>query len=398
MTKSGVDKFLLSDAKELGHSIVDLNLKLNNLINSNKKNNIDGSVQETELKKELDEKRQEYTDLITGKKSEYYHKLAIFSLNPNFHKPFINMTVDEYVKDTYNEDYYSLSEADKQTRKAEYDKMRENTEQNFKVNMKNMFRSFLKMNENFSKTLKDYDKDGYASIRSGFYEALNDIGSGKLDYIKGLQRLNEVNKRLIDGGFLKIDLDTDTSISLGKFLVENGYIKEGLSEKEKYEISQKYLPLFKEKLGKEGLSEEEVDFEIQLDEETDKIRKKLALSNVDLNNLTFQDLYTLINDDTYFDGENTITLELSDNEKGILEYYLEPYYELNNIGVKMSELFNKAKLNSLAAPEDQLENPITPEEYISVGLNEASTVDDLIHSMKQNLEAVHIKNNSLVDT
>ena len=81
------------------------------------------------------------------------------------------------------------------------------------------------MQEQFSKPLKDYDSDGYASVRSKVFESFNQLSSsGYVDWNTVFARLNEVNKELENKGFPKYSLNTDTQIDMAKFLVGNGYI------------------------------------------------------------------------------------------------------------------------------------------------------------------------------
>ena len=120
----------------------------------------------------------------------------------------------------------------------------EDTESNFKNKMRIMFESFLGLNEIMSKSLKDYDADGYASVRSRFYNILNNVGEegGKnVSIFQGLQRLNEVNATLLAHGFKPISIDTQTDISVGKFLVDSGFIEMTPNNIEISQINNEYL-------------------------------------------------------------------------------------------------------------------------------------------------------------
>lgn len=355
MTSSGVDKFLLSDVKEIRGNILTIHGELDGLKAA--KDYKEGSEKEKELNKKLNDARQEFTDVITGKKAEYYHKLAIFTLNPVLHSPFISMTVDEYVKDTYNKDYYSLQDSEKDKYKAEYEELRKNTDLNLKNTMKNMFNSYLKMNEHFSKVLKGYDNDGYLSVRSEFYKILNDIDEGKIDFVNGLRRLNVINQTLTENGFNKIDLDTDTHISLGKFLVNNGYIKQTLFGKELTDLNNKYFKDIRKLYGTEALTDEHILNNVQIIKDVEDTFKKLKDFGIDADSLTSLELEKVLDINNPGLSEPEISLL-----KAFAQNYLQPAEHLHNIMLTMTI---KGE-NDVLTDEDHLRLGTDPEEMVVV--------------------------------
>ena len=218
--KSGVDKFILSDANELGLEIINLRDKLNSFSDT-----VKDSPEFKEILDQLNEKREEYTELITGQKEDDYHELAIFTLNPLYHSFAINLSPQEYVLNTYNKVFEDLTEIEKEKYTGEFKTLMAQTEGDYKNKMKSMFKAFKLMQEQASKSLKSYDDDGYASIRSKVFESFNQLSdSGYANWNEIFSRLNEVNKELESKGFPKYSLDTNTQLDMAKFLTDNGYI------------------------------------------------------------------------------------------------------------------------------------------------------------------------------
>ena len=168
--KSGVDKFILSDANELGLEIINLRDKLNSFSDT-----VKDSPEFKEILDQLNEKREEYTELITGQKEDDYHELAIFTLNPLYHSFAINLSPQEYVLNTYNKVFEDLTEIEKEKYTGEFKTLMAQTEGDYKNKMKSMFKAFKLMQEQASKSLKSYDDDGYASIRSKVFESFNQL-------------------------------------------------------------------------------------------------------------------------------------------------------------------------------------------------------------------------------
>lgn len=355
--KSGVDKFIQSDVKELGLSIVELTNKIGNLNDEESK-----GEKLSELKTLLNQKRQEYTDIITGTKSEYYHGLSLFTLNPNLHNAFINTTIDEYVKEVYNKNYYSLPESEKIELKKEFDKLKSNTEGDYKNKMKSMYNLFLGMNENFSKVLKDYDKDGYASVRSGFFKMFHTLGTsedGTINYVKALERLNEVNNSLIKNGFPKLGLDTQTNISVGQFLVNAGLLQQDLDGSKKSEISKKYQDQIKQHIDPENeLSQEEFENISKQKEAFNTVISKIQEQVSNYSELSAEDFLTLVSQGFLEHGDEELTLNLSDAEKQFVSNNFRAFLEIAENYSTLETLINKIGITG----------ELNEEELTSVGI------------------------------
>ena len=285
LKKSGVDKFVLSDAKQIGLEIVSLNTDITALEKSKTDENqkqVAGKI--SELTAKLKEKRESFTELVTGVKSEYYHGLSLFTLNSALHKHLISLNVDEYVKTKYDENFYSLSEQDKEQRQNEFDSLMSDSESNLKNKMKIMYDHFLTMNEKMSKSIKDYDADGYASVRSRFYSILHNVYDGtektlggKIPIYAALARLNEVNRTLKENNFPTHTLDSQTDISVGQFLVDSGFIEETLNPEEMNATNIKHISKIAQHLGIErGVDEDDDSYVSRVKED---FKEKLSFSS-----------------------------------------------------------------------------------------------------------------------
>ena len=310
MKKSNVDRFVLSDIRDVSRDIVALSTDIASLQASKtdaNKEEVEKGI--SELKSKLDEKRQEYTDLTQGTKEdyhnglslgEYYHGLSLFALNPILHTPYISLNVDEYVKDKYGKDYYALEADEKLKLDAEFKDVMSDSETNFKNKMKMMYNSFLAMNEEMSKSLVDYDKDGYASVKSSFYDTLRD--PKKFNFYKSLERLNQVNRSLRGEGFDTHTLDSDTDLSIGKFLVESGYIENQASGLDEDIANTKKLMKYAELLGlsqEDGESDEDYGKRIvpQINQVIDDYRTKSSVFEMfpELEGKNTHEIYKAIN-------------------------------------------------------------------------------------------------------
>ena len=404
ITKSGVDKFIQSDVKELGFSIIEISNQLKQLSEE------ESGTKSSELTSLLNQKRQEYTDIITGLKSEYYHGLALFTLNQNLHNAFINTTIDEYVKEVHNKDFYKLNDAEKEEYRKEFDELKSNSEGNLKTKMKNMYNMFLKMNESFSKSLKDYDADGYASVRSGFFKMFHTLGTsedGTVNYIKGLERLNEVNNTLIKNGFPKLGLDTQTEISVGKFLVENGFVQQNLDEAKKSEISSKYKELIRTHIDPNNeLSDEEF---VELSKQTEAfntVAAKIKEQVPEYAELSLENFLTLLSQGTLDNGDETLTLNLSNEEKQFISSRFNDFLQLAKQYSLLNELINKVGITGELTEEELASVGIAPiyaadgsldiqasTQSLVEALNEVSTTYESVKGIKvDDLEDVELGN------
>lgn len=374
ITKSGVDKFILSDAKEIGLEIIELRDQIASLKEE------ESSTQLSELNSKLTLKRQQYTDLLTSKKSEYYHGLSLFVLNPNLHNAFINMTVDSFVKEKYNKNYYELSEVEQKGYKAEFEKLKDLSEGDFKSKMKLMYDAFLEINKSFSKSLKDYDKDGYASIKSGFFNILHNIGDsseGKINYIDALKRLNEVNYELVKNGFLKHSLETDTNVSVGKFLVDNGYILEGIDPEKRAKLANEYQEKLLKYIGFEGPIDTDIQTVLNQKEQLNTVIKKVKSQVPNYEELTIEEYLPLIFGESVDLGDETIQLNLTTEELAILQNDVKPQIDIYNYDVLLEQIVNKVGLSG----------EITSEDLNAAGLQESNT-GNLEVDYNTNLEAL----------
>ena len=375
LKKSGVDRFVLSDAKQLGMEIVSLNTEITALEKSKTDENKDEvSNKISELTSKLKEKREEFTELVSGTKSEYYHGLSLFTLNPALHTPFISLNVDEYVKKKYDKDFYSLSEQDKEQMRNEFDTLMSTSESNLKNRMKLMYDSFLEMNESFSKSIKDYDADGYASVRSRFYNILHNVmdGSeesmgGKVPIYVALQRLNEVNRSLRESGFSTHTLDSQTDISVGQFLVESGFIEETLNQEEIANLSVKHASELAKKLGFEQESGEEdsafvsriktnLETALVFKESSNRVLARIEEEFPNFKDMTIKELVVNMEESNKF----------SDEEKSLVYAQFPEYSEIYNLAVAYDIIENKV-LNG-----EQIEDS----DLASLGLNVPEGTED----------------------
>jgi hypothetical protein len=179
LKKNGTDSFVKSDFTQLIGDIVDLTTQLENVQTEKDDKSVNkNEVGKGDIQSKLNEKRKLVEELLKGEKAEYYHKLSLFTLNKNLHAPFISLSVDDYVKDKYDKDFYSLSESEKKTYKAEFDNIFDESKGDFKNKMKSMFDRFLEINEEFSHSIAEFNADGYANTRSSFLANFRNKGKG----------------------------------------------------------------------------------------------------------------------------------------------------------------------------------------------------------------------------
>ena len=243
--RTGTDRFMLSDFRQTGDEIVRLREQIDALRDSEGgKEKPENKEKYTKLAEELGEKRQWVSDLLEGKMSNYYHSLSLFALNTNLHSPFLSLSAEEYVKEKYGKEFYELSKTDQEVYQKEFDREMDNTESNYKNKMKLMFDSFIQINGEFSKDLADYDKDGYSSVRSRFYKSLPRIDENlnifSSEYEHGfdsaLSKFNEMNKQLYSKDLRPYNLDVPVDISLGRFLVDRGFVEMRLPREERIKL------------------------------------------------------------------------------------------------------------------------------------------------------------------
>lgn len=353
--KSGVDKFILSDIKDIGLQILAIKSELENLPE-------EGSPKSSELKSKLNDLRSQYTDIMLGKKSEYYHGLSLFTLNPKLHGLFTSLSVDQYTKYKYNKDYHILSAVEKSTMDNEFKILQENSSENFKGKFKLMYDLFLNMNENFSKSLKDFDADGYASVRSGFYETFHTLKNDPsgTNFIKALERLNEVNQLILNinkdpkspNSPTTHKLDSQTYLSLGKFLTEEGFISQLKNKDELKNIQDEFLKIISEKYGIDISNEEESRNSANLLIETNKSFKKLKEQVPDYSNFSLYELLQLITLDEAIIGDTTYKVDLSEQDKQLILSKLDSAVSVNDLFILASELIQKINNGEVVSEEE----------------------------------------------
>lgn len=353
--QSGVDKFILSDAKELGREILLIKSDLESITD-------EGSPEVSKLKGRLNELRTKYTDLVTGKNSEYYHGLSLFTLNPKLHGLFTSLDVAQYTKQKYDKDYHALSDVEKSTMDNDFKILQENSSENFKDKFKLMYDLFLKMNENFSKTLKEYDSDGYASIRSAFYETFHTLknDSNGTNFIKSLARLNEVNQAILNinkdpdspTGPTTHKLDSQTYISLGKFLTEEGFIKQ-LGNKEKLSAEyNSFLGKIAEKYNLDMTDEESFKQSVGSLIGVNTAIKHLKEQVPEYTTFSKYELLQLLTLGEAIIGDTTYKIDLSAEEIQLILSKLSGEIELNNLFVISSELIEKINRGEVVTEEE----------------------------------------------
>jgi len=226
------------------------------------------------------------------------------------------MSVDEYVKNVYDKDYYHLSDEEKNKYLIEFDELKSNTEVNFKEKMRKMFNIFLNMNEKFSKAIKEYDSDGFASVRSAFMDAFINSTDGQIDYIKLLDRLNDINTTLTKNGYPKYSLDSQTFINVGKFLLDNNIIKKNTTDSNKAVIVQDLYKYISDTYNTQNQEEATklADKMWTMYQLYNNINKQVPIKNLDIDSFI-----ELVETGKYNDGEKQLTLQLNNEEKNTLK-------------------------------------------------------------------------------
>ena len=387
ITKSGVDKFILSDLNKHGQNIVKLRDQLDSLSSDTDKN----GQQVSELSAKLREERDLYNEIMSGKKAEYYHGLALFTLNPLIHKAFLSLSVDEFVKSKYNLDYYKLTTAEQQKYDKEYAFLKEGTEENAKEKFKFMYESFLKMNENFSKSLKDYDADGYATVKSGFFNILHTLNNDPkgVNFIKALSRLNEVNlqiEELNKDGLVtlpKHKVEGGTFVSVGKFLVDNGFIGESLDRDTLNKLSENFVKNASKLLNiEESEISEELIGQINYSIEINRGVKALQDAIPGFENLSEIELYNVLTSGKIvIDGEE-VPVDLSNVSQGIITSITNGIEEasvtlkvLNDIALRLSQGQEVSEEELATVGLVALENS---EQTLQSVLNEIQNLNDVL--------------------
>lgn len=366
MIEHGTDKFIISDFTQLANDLIHLRHQTDAAK--------DDQSELGKVSSSLNKKRLEMEDLLSGKKSEYYHGLHLFSLAKNLHSAFINMSVSDWVSEKYNEDYYSLSEDKQKEYKEKFDIVMDLSKDNFKNRMKTMYDQFLIKNEEISKSINDYDKDGYALLRSRFISTLKnkpeslDLTNLYQDYIK----LHEINSTLISGGYRNQSLSSNIDPSFGRFLIDSGIIELGMSQEDI--INETKITL--DKVATElGINKEEGENDEEYYNKVNKLGE-LAISS---GNEVIKNLYT----------ERINTIE--NNRKEISETEKEAVItHIDSIGIPTGEidlitLQNLLDINKKGkSSEIKLLSPSINEENLEESLKQLQESGTIIQQLSKN--------------
>lgn len=229
------DKFIISDFTELANDIYRYSTEM--------QNEEKGSTASAKANEKYLKAKTKMEELLKGEKSDYYHGLSLFTLNKNLNNAFVALTVEDYTKNATGKDFHSLPESEQKELQHEYDVTMEDSKDNFKNRIKAMYDKFLLVNEDMSKSIIDYDNDGYATIKKRFLTTFKnkpsvlDLTNLYQDYVK----LHSINTALIQGGFRQTGFEYDADPSLGRFLVDAGLIELGLSVSESDSLKVKAL-------------------------------------------------------------------------------------------------------------------------------------------------------------
>ena len=368
LKKNGTDSFVKSDFTQLIGDIVDLTTQLENVQTEKDDKSVNkNEVGKGDIQSKLNEKRKLVEELLKGEKAEYYHKLSLFTLNKNLHAPFISLSVDDYVKDKYDKDFYSLSESEKKTYKAEFDNIFDESKGDFKNKMKSMFDRFLEINEEFSHSIAEFNADGYANTRSSFLANFRNKGKGLslTDAYTNWQWLQQLNTELDKNGFRTASLTSDTDIDVAHFLNDMNLIQIGLPEEQKVEIINRRDALINPKLEELNKLEEQLSTVTEPDE-INTINEKIAPLqeeiNTDINNADVElnqkrDINTLSTGDKehLFAIVNSLGLPSTELDYGIIQKAFDAYNGSKNGRVKQI-MGEKETISQSAdlAPEDVL--------------------------------------------
>lgn len=236
MKANNTDTFVLSDIREIVSEMVGIKARLN-IAEKEGKELKEDSARLKELGNQL-------KDIKEGKKSDYYYGLSLFVLNKNLHEAYISLNVNDYTRDLYDKDFESLSKEEKDKMSNEF-KMVTSNEGNFKFKMKKMYEMFMKYNEEFSKPLEDYGKNGYDALRREVLKYAKDnedtinkaVREKDLNTLKGIwEEINMLQTNLPSQSLAVTELNSSMPFDFGSFLVKTGVVSIGKTYKEMSDI------------------------------------------------------------------------------------------------------------------------------------------------------------------
>lgn len=380
LKKNGTDAFIKSDFTQLIGDVVDLRTQIEGIAEGK---DGDGDVGKGNLESKLTEKLNLIEEILKGERAEYYHKLSLFTLNKNLHSPFISLSVDDYVKSKYDKNFYSLSESDKKHYKEEFDNVFDESKGNFKNKMKAMFEKFLEVNEDFSKSIAEFNMDGYANTRSSFLAQLRNKGKGLslMDAYSNWQWLQQLNTELDKNGFLTASLTSDTDLDVAHFLNDMNLIQLGLTDAEKFAINSRLSNSIAPKLerlqelaekGSTEMSDEEAQaitsemeqLQSEISDETFEAQKELSQRR-DINSISDSDkehLFAII---------NSLGLPSTELDYGIIQSAFDAYNQSKD--GRVSQIMGEKE--TISQSED-----LTPEDIMTqhqVKDNEINTIGNI---------------------
>lgn len=162
--ESGLDKFVIEDFMNHTQKYLDVLSEFENT---------EEDKRSSELKKKVEEARQQATDIIEGKKAEHYMKLASLALNKNIRAGFDGMDLVNFAENYYGKEYTKLSEDEKNNAKEEHEKYLNST--NVLEYLNTRVEAFQNLEGMFSKPIKDYIDSGYIDLRKKVLNEFYDI-------------------------------------------------------------------------------------------------------------------------------------------------------------------------------------------------------------------------------
>ena len=219
LESTGIEKFILSDFRELSAEIIALRAQQDTTEDADEKSTITAK---------LKEKRDQAEELLTGEKAEYYHGLSLFSLNADLHSPFINLDVVNYTKYKYKTKYHSLPEEggalSKKSVNEEFAKILDAPD-NKKEKLKFMYATFNEFNARFSETIGNYAEEAHLSTRQKTDKLLEN------EELLTPAQIQVIQPKLRNANLPVYDLTDVLKLPLGDFLKDNGVLDiKGLSE------------------------------------------------------------------------------------------------------------------------------------------------------------------------
>lgn len=382
MLSNNSDSFIISDVKELLDDIITYKSQIE-VAQLNKQDPKDQLEKLKEAKNKLEE-------IQSGKKADYYYGLSLFTLNSNYHGPFISLNIQDYVKNTYNKDFTTLSKNEQDIYSARFNSIM-NDESQFKNRMKTMYGEFMRQNELFSQSLADYSKDGYNVLRNatfkelmsnrdiissaldGYKKATPEVRKQKLDVLKRIwSNIHQINNKLSGKQLNNLDLNSSIGIDFGKFLLNTGIISIGMSDKEMANT----------------LKVDVSDLDINL--QAQALFSRFEKEGKNLETLTLEDLYNIVTD-----PKNTSIIEeekqmlLSSVLKNYVNNAIEIQKSINNGEQPSTDLeTEKEKLGKTTIKELYKPEVFNDQDLTSLSDEEKEQLADSINSVITTMDTI----------